>query len=77
MLDVRTTAASSGGQTTDTHLVVGGLRPSGNLAYVLGPRTMDTFSVTTTRSDGGGSGDGAVSPWFLALFVFSLFRRRW
>jgi len=72
-VNVRQTASSSGGQTTDTVLTVGGIMPGNDLAQVLGTTVSDTFSVTT--DSGGGSGSGLFGPWSIALLILEWRRR--
>lgn len=64
-LNVRHTAASGGGETTDTTLSVGGIMPGDNLAQLLGTAIADAFSSTT--SSGGSS--GLLGPWSLAVLA--------
>ena len=71
-VNVRQTAGSNGGQTTDTVLTVGGIMPGNDLAGILGTTVSDTFSVTTSSGGGGGT----LGPWSIALFIAACRGRR-
>lgn len=66
-LNVRHTAASGGGQTTDTTLGVGGIMAGDNLALILGAAIVDAFSSTT--ASGGGSSSGLFDLLSLAVLA--------